>query len=110
MPHKWATDKVPMPRDHDKRIRLTDAQREEIRLLYGTVSQRKLAKRYGVSRRTIQFIGAPEKLAKMLKARKALERQQGTWTKHYGREYNRVHQLTHRRYKTKVLKEDAKEG
>jgi hypothetical protein len=109
MPYKWATDKIPMPAKYDKRKKLTEEQKEEIRALYGLVSQRNLAKMFNVSRRTIQFIGCPEKLKKNREARKKLEKKYGTWTKFYGTEYNRVNQLKHRRYKTKVLKKVKEE-
>jgi transposase-like protein len=51
--------------EDDKRVKLTDAQREEIRELYKLpdYSQRRLAGQFGVSRRLIQFIVDPEKQA-----------------------------------------------
>jgi len=59
-------DKLTVGKKHDKRIKLTDEQREEIKELYGSISQRKLASHYGVSRRLIQFIGDPDKHKKNL--------------------------------------------
>lgn len=105
MPHKWETDKVPMPRDKDKRVKLTDEEREEIRQLYGSVSQRKLASIYGVSRRTIQFIGDPEKHKENLKRRE----ERGGSMQYYDKESNSGAVRRHRRYKTKVLKENTDE-
>lgn len=67
MPYKHIKYKI--KRKNDKRIKLTDVEREEIKSLYGTISQRKLARMYGVSRRLIQFIGDPEKHEKNLIAR-----------------------------------------
>lgn len=51
--------------DLDRRIRLTDGQRMEIRELYKeqVPSTRKLAVMFGVSRRTITFVLDPEKEA-----------------------------------------------
>ena len=56
MPYK--SEKIKLTRSQDRRIKLTDEQREEIRQKYSTglYSQRALAKEYGVSRRLITFI------------------------------------------------------
>lgn len=67
MPYKHK-DMLIKPED-DKRVKLIEVQRNEIVEKYGKISQRKLALEYGVSRRTIQFIGDPDKLKKNLKAR-----------------------------------------
>ena len=62
--------------DQDRRIKLNDKQREEIREKYSTgmYSQRNLAEEYGVSRRLITFILDPDKQkknAEQLKKRRA---------------------------------------
>lgn len=44
MPYKFETDHVPMPRDKDRRVKLTDEQRKEIRM--SDWSSRKLAEFY----------------------------------------------------------------
>lgn len=64
MPYK--SEKMKLTRDQDRRIKLTDAQREEIRQKYasGLYSQRALAKEYNVSRRTIQFTVDADKYAR----------------------------------------------
>ena len=69
MPYKYDTDKLKIEEKDDRRCKLTKEQREEIKKVYGTISQRKLAEAYGVSRRLIQFIGDPEKHQKNLEAR-----------------------------------------
>ena len=74
MPYK--SEKIKLPKEHDRRIKLTDEQREEIRNKYqsGLYSQRKLAEEYSVSRRLITFILDETKLEKakeQLKERKA---------------------------------------
>jgi hypothetical protein len=58
MPYKHTELKI--PKEHDRRIKLTDEQRNEIKKLYGKISQRKLAVMFNVSRRLIIFIGNPE--------------------------------------------------
>ena len=61
MPYK--SEKIKLPKELDRRFKLTDEQREEIKYKYktGLYSQRKLAEEYGVSRRLIQFILDPQK-------------------------------------------------
>ena len=56
MPYK--SEKIKLSKSQDRRIKLTDEQREEIREKYSTglYSQRALAKEYGVSRRLITFV------------------------------------------------------
>ena len=56
MPYKHKEKLIPL--EHDRRVKLNDTQRQEIRELYssGSYSQRGLAKLYGVSRRLIVFI------------------------------------------------------
>lgn len=61
MPYK--SERIPLSREQDRRIKLTEEQRDEIRHKYSTglYSQRKLAAEYGVSRRLITFILDPDK-------------------------------------------------
>lgn len=68
MPYKHTN--LLIKREDDKRVKLSDEQKKEIKELYGKVSQRKLAEMYGVSRRLIIFIGCPEKKEQNLLARK----------------------------------------
>lgn len=62
MPYKAEKAGHIKPED-DKRVKLTDEQREQIRELYKLpdYSQRRLAGQFGVSRRLITFILDPEK-------------------------------------------------
>ena len=63
----------------DKRIKLTEEQRSEIKELYGRISQRKLAKMFGVSRRLVVFIGDEAKHKRNLECRKL----RGGWKQYY---------------------------
>ena len=56
MPYK--SEKIKLSRSQDRRIKLTDEQREEIKEKYATglYSQRALSREYGVSRRLIPFV------------------------------------------------------
>lgn len=62
MPYKWESQKKKIPKEQWKSRKLNNEQKEEIKSLYGQLSQRQLAKKYNVSRRLIVFIGCPEKL------------------------------------------------
>lgn len=73
MPYK--SEKIKLSKELDRRVKLTDKQREEIRDKYATglYSQRTLAKEYNVSRRLITFVLDEEKQkrnAELLKERK----------------------------------------
>lgn len=61
MPYK--SEKIKLPKEYDRRRKLTDEQKEEIKKKYetGLYSQRKLASEYKVSRRLISFIIDSEK-------------------------------------------------
>ena len=74
MPYK--SEKIKLPKEYDRRIKLTDEQREEIRMKYATglYSQRALAREYGVSRRLISFVlddAKYQKCKEQFKERKA---------------------------------------
>lgn len=102
MPYKFETDKIKMPREKDRRVKLTDDERKEIKKLYGKVSQRKLASAFGVSRRLIQFIGDPEKLKQNLKRRE----ERGGSSVYYERKKHTKAMKRHRRYKFEVMNEE----
>ena len=103
MPYKHKFYKI--KKENDRRIKLTDMEREEIRILYGIISQRKLARIYGVSRRLIQFIGDPEKHEKNLVAR----RKRGGSKFYYDKDKHREYTKDHRHHKQKLYLEDCLE-
>lgn len=112
MPYK--SEKIKLSKEQDRRIKLADIQKEEIRNKYATglYSQRTLAKEYNVSRRLIQFVLDDEKkkrAAELLKERRADGRYKPT--KEEWAETVREH----RKYKQSLylngeLKDDNKEG
>ena len=79
----------------DRRRKLSDEQKDEIAALKGTISQRECAKRYGVSRRTIQFLWDPDKHKRNLQCRQ----ERGGSRQYYAREKNREYMKRHRHYK-----------
>jgi DNA invertase Pin-like site-specific DNA recombinase len=56
MPYK--SEKIKLSREQDRRVKLTNEQREDIRKLYGTgcYSLNGLAKQYNVSKKTVLLI------------------------------------------------------
>ena len=104
MPYKC--EKLHIPRDKDRRVKLTDEERDEIKRFYGKISQRKLAKLYNVSRRLIIFIGCPEK-AKLNAERAKVRGSQ----MYYNREKHTKAIKKHRHYKQGLyLKGELEEG
>lgn len=100
MPYKFQTDKKKIPKKLDRRVKLSDDDKQQILRLRKEegLSQRKLAQEFGVSRRTIQFILNPEKLEE--NNRRRAER--GGSTLYYNKEDNTRNQQNHRRYKKQL--------
>ena len=84
---------------HDRRIKLTDEQRQEIRVNKENLSQRKLAIKYGVSRRLITFILDPNKHEENKKRRA----ERGGTKIYYDKEKNREVKKEHRKYKQELF-------
>lgn len=82
---------------NDKRIRLTDEQKQKIKEEYATslISQRALAKKYNVDRKTIYNILHPDKYQEQLKANQENKHSQ----KYYNKEKHKEYIKNHRRYK-----------
>lgn len=71
MPYKFETNKLKIPRELDRRVKLPLEKHQEIRQLsMQGMSQRKIASLYGVSRRLIVFILFPERLEELKKNKK----------------------------------------
>jgi len=100
MPYKYATDKMLIPENKDKRVKLTLCQKEEIFELYatGNYSQRALSREYNVSRRLIQFIICPEKLEENRQRRQ----ERGGSKQYYDKDKHRIAMKTHRQHKQKL--------
>jgi len=92
-------DRITVGKKHDKRIKLTDEQRQEIRDLYPSLSQRRLAEMYGVSRRLVQFVLDPEKVER----NKAVRAERGGWRQYYDPVKQREYMRAHRARKKELL-------
>ena len=98
MPYKFDTDKKKIPRDKDRRVKLSEEDRQEIKELYPFISQRTLAKMFNVSRRLIIFIGNPKAKERDLELREL----RGGWKQYYNKEKWKEQMKNHRRYKRKL--------
>src|SRR6056297_1864771 len=105
MPYKH-TEKL-IPRKHDKRVKLTYKQKESIKEEYreGNISQRKLAQKYNVSRRLIQFIIDPSKE----KRNKELFKERRKDGRYYKKEKHTGQIRVHRQYKQELNLENKLE-
>lgn len=93
MPYKSERCKIAGTK-YDKRRKLTDAQKAEIAELIG-LSSREIARMYGVSRRTVQFIQHPERLER----NKQCRANRGGWLYYYDRKQWATAMRKHRRHK-----------
>jgi len=101
MPYLFLTNKIPMPRDKDRRVKLTDQDRQEIIDLSGHVGAATTGKLYGVSKRLIQFIRDPEKKKRNLELRQL----RGGSMVYYDKDKSTKSTREHRQYKQRILKE-----
>lgn len=94
--------KIKLPRELDRRVKLTDAQRAAIKIEYaaGGTSYNKLAQKYGVSKRLVIFIVNPECL-KAARERFKERRMDGRY--YPSKEKWAATMREHRRYKYDVL-------
>lgn len=103
MPYKSEKIKIANT-EYDRRIKLTEEQRKEIREKYatGTVGHRPLAKEYGVSRSLIRYVVDEEKYEKS-KAYFRERRKDGRYNK--SKEENNKIMKERRKYKQKLYLE-----
>ena len=98
---------IPLEGLRDRRRKLTDEQREEIRAKYaqGNISAQRLANMYNCSRALVQIIVNPER------ARKTAERIKSHWREYYERRGKEAHAEAVRKtreYKYKLFKKRAR--
>lgn len=95
------SDTVPIKnKSLDKRVKLNDDQRKAIKEEYekGDTSYNKLAKKYGVSKRLVQFIVCPEK--KLIAQKQFSDRQKDG--RYYDKEKHKEYVKKHRNYKKEL--------
>ena len=94
---------IPRYPGFDRRVKLTEQDRDVIRRLYyeiGGWSQRRLARQYGVSRRLVQFILDEKKLLRQ----KALYAQRRKDGRYYIRSKHTLATAKHRHHKSDLHK------
>ncbi|MCR4323039.1 MAG: helix-turn-helix domain-containing protein [Candidatus Azambacteria bacterium] len=100
MPYKFTTNKIKLPREADRRVKLTSDDKARIALLHDQgLSQRAIARAVGCSRRMVVFILYPERLAHA----KALYKDRRKDGRYYDRKKNTEATRKHRRHKKEVL-------
>lgn len=98
----WIIDKIAVGAEYDRRRKLTDEQRDEIRHKYatGNYSYNSLAKEYNVSKKLVMLIINPES------KRKNDERIKAHWKDYVGTKEERAQiAREHRAYKQSLLKQ-----
>jgi hypothetical protein len=95
MPYKHETTHLLLPPSLDRRRKLTEEQKAQI--VASSLSQRKLAAEFGVSRRLIQFLLNPAKLL-VYRQRRA---ERGGWRPYYDRNDHASAVRDTRRYRQK---------
>jgi len=96
---KRATEKMRLPREADRRVKITEDKRFQILNHKGVLSQRVTAKKFGVSRRMVTFIWFPERLIRANKLYKE-RRKDG---RYYNKETWAATMRKHRAHKAAVL-------
>ena len=95
-------DRYRVGKEYDRRRKLTDEQKEEIRRLRELgLSLKEIAEAYGVSRRLVQFICDPAKEEENKKRRQ----ERGGWRQYYDPNTHAKTMREHRLYKQKLLAE-----
>lgn len=100
MPYKSEKMKI-AGTEYDRRRKLTDEQKDQIIALRGTISQRKCAEMFKVSKRTIVFLWYPEKL----QANRQRLQERGGWKVYYKKENHREYMKGTRKHKQEIYKE-----
>ena len=96
-------DGLHIPKKYDRRVRLSDEEKKEIREAYATggTSYNKLATEFGVSKRTIYWVVNPDKQRENYELRKA----RGGSKQYYEKDKHTQSMRNHREYKNELLKE-----
>lgn len=108
MPYKFQTLKIKLPREYDRRVKITEQDKAEIKKMYFKegLPIREITRRIGkISRRSIQIIIFPERGEKQKKDYKEREQSKKSYQKVKGKKWATI-MKNHRRYKQKILKNE----
>lgn len=99
MPIKSEVDKLLIPKEFDRRIKLTDENRANIVSFYFRgMSQRALARYFNVSRRLISFVLFPDRL--IINKQQRLE--SGGSKQYYNKEKQKLYSQKTRKYRKQL--------
>lgn len=100
MPIKSEVEHLHIPKKLKRSVRLTEEQKKEIVFLYnsGSISQRKLAKLFDVSRRLIFFILNPDKYEEY----KIAYKEKGGSMRYYNKDKQRTYSRRTRAYRKEL--------
>ena len=104
MPYKFSYDKIKLPREKDRRVRITEEDKNRIRELYKqNLPIREIARQMEsiCSRRSIQYILFPERL--MIVRKQFIERRKDGRYKPTKEKWAET-MREHRRYKQKIIR------
>jgi DNA-binding MarR family transcriptional regulator len=86
-------------RPHDRRVKLSEEDREVIRIMYEHGdSLRALGRMFGVDKGTIRAVVDPEYY------RRKLDEAKGNWIRYYDSEKHAAYTRNHRQYKRQLMK------
>ena len=101
MLYKFTTSKIKLPREADRRVKLTDDDKARINLLHEQgESQRAIARLIPCSRKMVKFIIYPA----LYEHAKALHKERRKDGRYYDRVKNTTAAREHKRYKQTVVK------
>lgn len=102
MPYIFEIQKLKIPRELNRTIKLTEKDKEEIKELYktGKWSHRTLADKYNVSKSLIGMVLNPERLEAVRKRRKEHA------TEYYCKEKQKEYKKRERQYKIELYKKN----
>lgn len=100
MPYWFETQKIHLPKELKRNHKLTNEDKEDIKLLYASGwAIRKIQRKFNfVSRRIIQFVLFPERLVAMRRNRDV--------PRYYNKEKHRKYMQDHRKYKKSILEKN----
>ena len=102
MPYKFETQKLKIPREINRTIKLTEKDKEEIKELYktGKWSHRTLAEKYNVSKSLIGLVLTPGRYEAVRKRRKEYA------SEYYHKEKQKEYIRNERQYKYELYKKN----
>jgi len=104
MPYKFETKHIKLPKKYDRRIKLTEEDKDRIKVLRNQGwTYRQLAEEFGVSTRTISFIIKPGAKERNIELRK----QRGGSKKYYNKVKSVEAVKETRKYKQHILKKEG---